>query len=85
MRRYQKIQTYRFEEYSADRTHHRNNTEIVGKVQTEKSSFKTLESAIENAMFFIEKKEGWIDTTVIECQIVDKETSEVVWSYKEGE
>ena len=81
MTRYQKIHTYRFDEYSADGTK-RNRDEIIGKVQTEKSSFKTLESAIEKAEFFIEKKEGWIDTTVLECKIIDKETKEVVWQYK---
>ena len=82
MRRYQKIHTYRFEEWSADGVHHKNRAEIVGVVQTDKSSFKTLESAIDNAMFFIEKREGWIDTTVLEVKIVDKETKEVVWEYK---
>jgi hypothetical protein len=66
-RRYQKAQTY-----TIDKT---------GKEQTEKSSFATLEKAIENAEFWIYKKESWIDTTVKHIEIIDKETNEIVWEY----
>ena len=53
----------------------------TGKENTEKSSFKTLEKAIENAEFWIYKKESWIDTTVKHIEIIDKETQKVVWQY----
>lgn len=66
-RRFQKVQTYTFD-----------NTR---KEKTEKSSFKTLEKAIEDAEFWIYKKESWIDTTVKHIEIIDKETNEVVWQY----
>ena len=71
-RRYQKVQTYTFDETRAS---------VAGKEQTEKSSFTTLEKAIEDAKFWIEKKESWIDTTVKHIEIIDKETNEVVWEY----
>lgn len=66
-KRYQKVQTYTFDK--------------TGKEQTEKSSFKTLERAIDDAEFWICKKESWIDTTVKHIEIIDKETNEVVWQY----
>ena len=66
-RRFQKVQTYTFDN--------------TGKEQTEKASFTTLEKAIENAEFWIYKKESWIDTTVKHIEIIDKETNEVVWKY----
>ena len=66
-KRFQKVQTYTFDN--------------TGKEKTEKSSFKTLEKAIEDAEFWIYKKESWIDTTVKHIEIIDKETNEVVWQY----
>jgi hypothetical protein len=66
-RRFQLVQTYTFDK--------------TGKENTEKSSFKTLEKAIENAEFWIYKKESWIDTTVKHIEIIDKETQKVVWQY----
>ena len=66
-RRYQLVDTYTFDK--------------TGKENTEKSSFKTLEKAIENAEFWIYKKESWIKTTVKHIEIIDKETNEVVWEY----
>ena len=65
--RYQKAQTYTIDE--------------TGKEQTRKSSYTTLEKAIENAEFFIYKKESWIDTTVKHVEIIDKETGKIVWEY----
>lgn len=67
MRRFQLVQTYTFDE--------------TGEEKTEKSSFKTLEKAIENAKFWIYKKEDWIRTTVKHIEIIDKETNEIVWTY----
>ena len=66
-RKFQLVNTYTFDS--------------TGKEKTEKSSFKTLEKAIENAEFWIYKKESWIDTTVKHIEIIDKETNEVVWTY----
>ena len=68
-RRYQKVHTYTFD------------TRENGKEKTEKSSFATLEKAIENAEFWIYKKESWIDTTVKHIEIIDKETNKIVWEY----
>lgn len=73
-RRYQKVQTYTFDT-------NRNTEGLMGTEHTEKSSFATLEKAIENAEFWIYKKESWIDTTVKHIEIIDKETNEVVWQY----
>lgn len=53
-----------------------------GKAQTEKTSFATLEKAIENAEMWINKTESWIDTTVTEITIINKETKEVLWHYE---
>lgn len=53
-----------------------------GKQNTERSSFLTLENAIKNANFWINKEEGWIRTTAIEITIINKETKEVLWVYK---
>ena len=81
-RLYQKIHTYTFAEYRADgKPATWRNPEIIGTENTERSSFSTLESAIENAMFFIEKKEAWVDTTVKHIEIINKETKEVLWTY----
>lgn len=66
-RRFQFVDTYTFDD--------------TGEEQTEKSSFKTLEKAIENAEFWIYKKESWIRTTVKHIEIIDKETNEIVWEY----
>ena len=66
-RKFQLVNTYTFDN--------------TGKEKTEKSSFKTLEKAIENAEFWIYKKESWIDTTVKHIEIIDKETNEIVWKY----
>lgn len=55
------------------------------KVQrTQKSSFGTLEKAIENSEMFINKTEDWIKgrTTVVRIEIVNKETNETLWTYK---
>lgn len=73
-RRFQKVQTYTF-----DTDRHSN---LKGQEHTEKSSFITLQKAIENAEFWIYKKESWIDTTVKHIEIIDKETNEIVWEYK---
>lgn len=69
MRKYQMIDTYTFDNDAEKKEH------------TEKSSFKTLEKAIENAEMWINKTESWIDTTVKHIEIIDKENKEVVWSY----
>ena len=63
IRRFQLVQTYTFDE--------------TGEEKTEKSSFKTLEKAIENAEFWIYKKEDWIRITVKHIEIIDKETNEI--------
>ena len=65
----QKIHSYTFD---ADTTN---------KIHTERSSFLTLEKAIENSMMWINKTESWIDSTVIEITIINKETKEVLWHY----
>ncbi len=70
-RKFQKIHTYTFD----------NNRGGAGE-HTERSSFSTLEKAIEDAEFWINKSEPWIDTTVTHIEIVDKETKEVLWTYK---
>ena len=64
---YQKIHTYTFDS--------------TGKENTEKSSFATLEKAIENSEMWINKTESWIDTTVKHIAIINKETNETVWEY----
>ena len=51
---------------------------IIG---TEKSSFATLENAIEKAHFWIEKKADWIAVTTFSVIIVDKETYQIVWEW----
>ena len=66
-RKFQQVHTYTFDE--------------TGEEKTEKSSFKTLEKAIENAEFWIYKKEDWIRTTVKHIEIIDKETNEIIWTY----
>ena len=70
-RRFQKIQSYTFDTARGDNREH-----------TEKSSFATLGKAIEDAEMWISKSEPWIDTTVTHIEIVDKETNEIVWSYR---
>lgn len=72
-RKFQKIQTYKFTE--------KRGAELAGKVNTEKSSFTTLEKAIEDAYFWINKEEDWIDTEVIDVTIINKDTKEVLWTY----
>ena len=67
-RKYQMVHEYRFDQ--------------SGLVQTERSSFKTLESAVNTAEMFIYRKESWIRTTVLSIEILDKESGEVVWEYK---
>lgn len=54
----------------------------VGKEYTEKSSFGTLEKAIENAQMWINKSESWIDTTVTHIEIINKETKETLWTWQ---
>ena len=66
-RKFQMVQTYTFDKN--------------GKENTERSSFMTLERAIEQANFWINKEESWIDTTVKHIEIINKETKEVVWTY----
>lgn len=70
-RNIQKIQSYTFDTNRGD-----------DKVHTERSSFTTLEKAIEDSMMWINKTEAWIDTTVTEITIINKETKEVLWAYK---
>lgn len=53
-----------------------------GKQNTERSSFLTIENAIKNAYFWINKEESWINTTTVEITIINKETNEVLWTYK---
>ena len=60
--------------YNLDRT--------GNEVHTQKSSFGTLEKAIENAKMFIYRKESWIDTTVLSVKIINKETKEQMWSWE---
>lgn len=67
-KKFQKVQTYTFDKN--------------GKEATERSSYKTLEKAIENAWFWINKEESWIDTTVKHIEIIDKDTKEVLWKWE---
>ncbi len=67
-RRFQKIHTYTFDD--------------TGIEKTEKSSFGTLEKAIIDSEMWINKTESWIDTTVKQIDIIDKESKEIVWTYK---
>ena len=53
-----------------------------GKEQTQKTSFGTLEKAIENAEMWINKTESWISTTAKEITIINKESKEVQWTWK---
>ena len=55
---------------------------VFGKEYTEKTSFKTLESAIKEAEKFIYKKEAWIDVNMVKAIIINKETNEVLWSWE---
>lgn len=71
----QMINSYKFD-------NDRNGDVDMNKVYTERSSFLTLENAIKNAYFWINKEEAWIDTTVTEITIINKETKEVLWSYR---
>lgn len=71
----QKIHSYTFD---SNRNGHVDTT----TVHTERSSYLTLEKAIENSMMWINKTESWIDTTVVEITIINKETKEVLWTYK---
>lgn len=50
-------------------------------VHTSKSSFGTLDAAIANSEMFINRTEGWIDTTVISVKIINKDTKNVLWTY----
>lgn len=68
-RKYQMVHGYTFDKRGDDKEH------------IERSSFKTLESAIQNAEMWINKEETWIDTTVTHIEIIDKETQETVWTY----
>lgn len=67
---YQMVHTYSFDKN--------------GKVQTQKSSFGSLAKAIENAEMWINKSEGWIDTTAKHIDIINKETGEILWTWEEG-
>lgn len=71
----QKIHQYTFDDDRSGRVD-------TSKVYTEKSSFATLEKAIDNSMMWINKTESWIDTTVVEITIINKETNEVLWHYR---
>jgi hypothetical protein len=70
--RFQKVQTYTFD-----------NNRALGE-RTEKSSFSTIERAIEDSYMWINKTEEWIDTTVKEINIIDKDTNKVVWKWSRG-
>lgn len=72
-RRFQKVHSYTF-----DSPQKRGDD----KEHTEKSSFSTLERAIQDAYMWINKSEAWIDTTVTHIEIIDKESKEVVWQYR---
>ena len=52
-----------------------------GKEQTQKTSFGTVEKAIENAEMWINKSEPWIDTTPIQIIIHNKETGDILYHY----
>ena len=68
--KYQMIHTYTFDTSRGAPGEH-----------TERSSFKTLESAEKSAWFWINKAESWIDTTVVSIKIVNKETGAVEFEY----
>lgn len=78
---YQMIHTYRFEATNAAGKPTPMPNEVIGKVQTERSSFNTLDNAISKAVFWINKEEPWIYTTALEIVIKNKETKEVLWTY----
>lgn len=54
----------------------------LGKVYTAKSSFSTVEKAVENAQMFINKSESWIDVTTTKVEIINKETKEMLWRWE---
>lgn len=54
----------------------------TGKIAKGKSSFTTLEKAIEDAERLIRKEESWRIVTMLEVTIINKETNEVLWTYK---
>lgn len=68
--KYQMVHTYTFD----------NNRGGSGE-HTSKSSFKTLENAIRNANFWINKEEAWIDVTTVRVYIMNKETCEVLYEW----
>ncbi len=85
----QMIHTFRFESTYADGTlvggeygDPKSPFYSVGKVQTDRSSFKTVDKAIEKAQKFIEKKIDGGYKTTLEVIIIDKYTKEVLWTYK---
>lgn len=55
---------------------------VLGKVYTQKSSFSTLEKAVEDARKWIAKSETWMDVTTSAVKIINKETKEMLWSWE---
>ncbi len=51
------------------------------EIHTSRSSFGTLERAIEDANNYIYRVEDWMDTTVLNVEIINKETKETLWTY----
>ena len=84
-RMYQMAHTYRFDEFRADGGPNHNRTcdgkSLVGTTNTERSSFATLEGAIEKANWWIARAEPWMDITTLHVEIINKETKEVLWTY----
>lgn len=63
-----------------DYTHERD-----GKRSVSRHSYATLESAIDNAMSFIEQRPNRMKHEVHHVDIINKETGEVEWSWDEAE
>ena len=76
-KKFQMIHTYTFDNDRGDR-------KLKGIEKTNRSSFGSLEKAIENANMWINKTESWIDTTVKSITIINKETNEVLWTWSQN-
>lgn len=72
---YQQIKDYKFDEGARDGRVDSN------EVYTTKSSFGTLERAIEDAWWWINRTEKWMDTYPVKIVVINKVTKEVLWTW----
>ena len=55
------------------------------EIHKQRTSFMTLDSAIANAEMWVNRTESWIDSYPVKIIITNKDTKEVLWSYKKAE